>query len=331
MRLNKTDTSFIRLPKLALCKDRNVLPKSNYIHGEPTDWFTNENLDKYNLKAITVDFFVNWSTNPVRLSRNVWVKRILQDDPKIFTKENGDLNFERAIEALCQYEGEENIRFYCEFFSRNNINLDFLLFRDINWGTNPENIILIRPKINNGKIEYVGKFIDLNDLKRRISLGSGGPVHIGKKGLIYGTSTLECHLSKTQYAYPGDVDLILVNKNTFETEAIIEYKKHNLDSKISEQCLSNYYPNPDARKYDRLMILKNHLGTKTLLINLYYPTKNENNSKIEVINGKYRSLISGKSKLIAMPNVDDIKSILLYMKETISFINELKKLESHND
>lgn len=116
------------------------------------------------------------------------------------------------------------------------------------------------------------------DLKEDIKLLSGGPIRIGKKGLIYSTSTLEGYLSRSDAAWPGDADLIILDKALCPV-ALLEYKKHTLDTPIKDQQLSNYYPYPDKRKYDRLAIFKTFLASDMPLINIYYPT----NPKFRII------------------------------------------------
>ena len=44
--------------------------------------------------------------------------------------------------------------------------------------------------------------------------------------------------------------------------AILEFKKHSSNQKypnLEDQTLSNYYPTPDGRKYDRLSLLGKQL------------------------------------------------------------------------
>jgi hypothetical protein len=117
---------------------------------------------------------------------------------------------------------------------------------------------------------------------------SGGPIQIGSKGLIYGTSRLECYLSSTDSLYPGDVDLIVLNPNN-RPSAILEFKKHTLATNIREQKLSNYYPRPDGRKYDRLELLREFIsgdGGNVPLLVLYYPTNSAfTEGRLELLKG----------------------------------------------
>ena len=112
-------------------------------------------------------------------------------------------------------------------------------------------------------------------LKKFIRRESGGPIRVGTKGLTYGTSAIECFLSKTESAYPGDVDTIVCDKNG-NLFLMVEYKKHNLDRPISADLAGKYYPKKDGRKYQRLNALLNFYrgGSKSIpFVVLYYSTK----------------------------------------------------------
>ena len=318
-----TPSSIAKLtkPTLALCSNRSTKARENTFSGNPDDWFTPERLDKHNLIPVSVDFFVNWKYSPAKFVRSVWVKRILNIHPDKLRDSEHNLNENLVKNLIFNLDNESRIIEQVKFFSKHNISLDYLLFRDIDWNQNPiESIVLARFHIDKGFLKMEAKYIDMRDLEKRISKGSGGPVHIGKKGLIYGTSCLECHLSRTQYAYPGDADLILIDKIKNESIAILEFKKHNLSDPTKDQRLSNYYPKPDRRKYDRLIILRDYLKKDSLLVNLYYPTKSDNISKLEVIDGEFGSLREGKAALLKMPSIKDQLSISEYVDSTITFL-----------
>ena len=116
----------------------------------------------------------------------------------------------------------------------------------------------------------------VSGLKKSIQNHSGGPVHIGDKGLTYGTSAIECFLSRTDAAYPGDADAVVVDGNG-QVRYVIEFKKHTLDTPIGEHLATRYYPKPDGRKYRRLhelvsMFEQSDHGAVSLVI-FYYATK----------------------------------------------------------
>lgn len=116
---------------------------------------------------------------------------------------------------------------------------------------------------------------NLAELKTLIQKESGGRVHVGRKGLIYGTSAVECVLSRTDAAYPGDADAVVCDNEGF-VQFVVEYKKHTLNCPIGDHLIHRYYPNPDRRKYQRLDALVAHYRKKSSpvpFIMLYYATK----------------------------------------------------------
>ena len=116
----------------------------------------------------------------------------------------------------------------------------------------------------------------VSGLKNAIRKYSGGPVRIGQKGLTYGTSAIECLLSMTDAAYPGDADAVVVDGDG-HVRYVIEFKKHNLTAPLGEHLARRYYPAPDGRKYQRLHALASSFeradrGAAPLVI-FYYSTK----------------------------------------------------------
>ena len=116
----------------------------------------------------------------------------------------------------------------------------------------------------------------VSGLKIAIRKHSGGPVRVGEKGLTYGTSAIECLLSLTDAAYPGDADAVVVDGNG-HVRYVIEFKKHTLSAPLGEHLAGRYYPAPDGRKYQRLHALASSFeradrGAAPLVI-FYYSTK----------------------------------------------------------
>jgi hypothetical protein len=114
---------------------------------------------------------------------------------------------------------------------------------------------------------------NVEKLKISIQKHSGGKVWVGEKGLIYGTSAIECALSKTDSAFPGDADAVIVNDNG-RVHCIVEYKKHTLDQPLGDHLFTRYYPFPDGRKFQRLSSLASNLnqfaGGCVNLVVIYY-------------------------------------------------------------
>ena len=291
-------------PELALCENRTTKPKSNDTTGAPDDWFDNSILSAENLAGISFDFFVNWSFNPGTITPFAWIKRILPKAPTEYIKE-GLIEGELLIAEIIETEGANTLELQAQFCSKHGLTLQYLLFRDINWSSNPEIIFLTTVGYSNGQLMYSIEEITLAQLMDRIQTYSGGPVNIGNKGLMYGTSTLECFLSKTKSLYPGDADLIIFRTDSFDVVTLLEFKKHNLSDPIGEQKLRKYYPNPDERKYKRLAILRDFLGQGVQIKCIYYPTRLNDYGKLELINGPSQSLVSGNATLFHLPRMGD--------------------------
>ncbi len=289
----------LQLPFAALCANRSVQPKQHSSSGSPENWLNNLVLAEQHLKGCSFDFFVNWQDRT--LTPEIWVKRIVIDSYAPWIQRDKD-ELQRQLEAS---EGE-GLKDLAQFASRNKLTLRYILFKESSsWDDNSR--IVAVSITQNGDIGDVHD-ITLRQFKAAIRAKSGGAVRVGIKGLIYGTSTLECYLSKTDSAYPGDVDLILVN-NSDEPVAIIEYKKHTLNTPIEDQQLQNYYPQRDGRKYDRLAVLRNSFVREAPIIVVYYPTISTiKNLKIEKIVGDVGVLRSDLSVLLPVPEASDVNA-----------------------
>ena len=183
----------------------------------------------------------------------------------------------------------------------------FIVFHDdLDWSNDRNELLIVSLFFKEGHYSFSPQKYSLSEFKELIKSHSGGPVSIGSKGLIYGTSRLECSLSKTDSLYPGDADLLLLNEDN-KAVCILEFKKHTLSSPISEQCFTNYYPRPDGRKYKRLALLRDYLASKSnsriLFFVLYYPTQTyiEQQWKLEVIEGNAFSLRATDSFIFELP------------------------------
>ena len=256
---------------LSRCDNRNIKAKTNQISGGPESWFTKENLAQLGYKSFTFDFFVNWEKNI--FIKTLWFKRFININISELIK---DPNWKSVItKSLIDADGSAYLNDIYNFCNLHHLTADFVIFNEDNW-SKEDPIIYARLKGDNLDL----KVIYIEDLKGKISFATGRPFKIGKKGLFYSTSKLECHLSTSDTPYPGDADLILTDKN-YNIIALVEFKKHNLNTFISEQKLSNYYPRPDGVKYRRLDMLRKYL-TNTNLFTLYYTTDSRNITKIEL-------------------------------------------------
>ncbi|MBB6240009.1 hypothetical protein HDC90_004671 [Pedobacter sp. AK013] len=257
----------LKNPELALCSNRNVLPKRNERSGSPEDWFSNDLLLKKGLIGVNFDFFVDWSGNPNVLTPVIWIKQVLSDG-KVYA------DFLANIKGnIINRFGEEFVRKLFQFSLNSALQLSFIILEDKQDWNNSESKVCLTSVLED--FNFNTELLTIGAFKSVIQTYSGGAVRIGNKGLIYGTTNLECALSKTDSAYPGDLDMLLLDENGIPV-AIFEFKKHTLSADVSRQTLSNYYPNPDGRKYDRLAIFKEYilakLGHDIPIILLFYPT-----------------------------------------------------------
>ena len=253
----------LKKPFLALTTDRSKRAARHPFSGAPEEWFDNAILKQYSLFGISFDFFVKWKYNTI--SNEFWVKRIVKMGYTPWPITNNEI----LQQAIYDCDGEEYVKILACFAAKYHVTLKYFLFKESNcWNTDMEIVSVCFD--HNGEISLVNH-IKVSDLMANIKGLSGGPISMGKKGLIYSTSTLEGYLSRTDAVWPGDADLIILDKS-INPVALIEYKKHTLKTPINDQKLLNYYPYPDKRKYDRLGILRNFLSSGTQFINLYYPT-----------------------------------------------------------
>jgi hypothetical protein len=303
---------FIR-PFLAKCNDRAIKAKHNAIAGSPEDWFTSLVLSQFGLMSVSFDFFVNWELDEI--SPEIWIKRLVNP---AYTKHR--VSLEDIQNGLDELEGTSFRETFVRFATQNRFSPKFLYWRESNnWHHEQSRIVKISFDAQaNCKGADV---LNLSMLMDQIRTFSGGPVSIGKKGLFYGTSTLECFLSQTDALWPGDVDQIWIDQN-YHPVAILEFKKHNLSTPIQNQCLSNYYPRPDARKYNRLAILRDYFQKEVPLLVLYYSTNPSVSSiKVEMIRGSIMNLTSVNACLLNSATMNDIDSHVNIVRNILTMIS----------
>lgn len=288
-------------PVLARCIDRSILAKQHPTAGGPDDWLSEKVLARSGLRGLYFDYFVNWNKNAI--SRELWIKRILNNEHDPWP----DYNKDRIQKLIDDCDGIEFRKSLAKFATKYSFKLRFQIFKDTyKWD---DKSFIISASINKiGDIDSISR-VSLDELMGSIKTLSGGPVSVGSKGLYFGTSYLECYLSHTDAAWPGDIDLIITDTHS-KALAILEYKKHTQSGTIQEQKLSNYYPYRDRRKYDRIAILRKYLGESIPTIVLYYPTNiNIKLIKLELIGGQIGSLKSIKSQCLNLPsNKNDLKA-----------------------
>lgn len=267
----------------------------------------NELKDKLppDFNILSFHFFAQWSqdyytsmNNYVPLSNEFWMtKRLL----------NADADITNVASWL-----ENNVNFQNQY-------LTFKEFSKI-YGFHTSLIILpeYSTSLSYDQIKdwpvYVGKYINqklqvfsytIEYLGQKIQTLSNGRVNVGSKGLIYGTSCIECILSNTDKAYPGDVDAVILKDQT--PIAIIEFKKHNSNKagpNISQHTASKYSNldpstgkyGSDRKKYIRIMSLCRKFNLP--LIMFYYDNE-QNNVMLETISDVLPNIVvSHRSQII---------------------------------
>lgn len=279
------------LPKLAKCTNRLDLAAEHPVFGDPTSWFSSDVQTVVGIIGLSFDFFVNWQTRT--LSNEIWLKRIVQIQNDTWPP-SGYSGLRSMIDDV---DGPDMLKHVGSFGAVQSLTPKYMLFKDsVDW-SDPTNSIWSATVSADASLKE-GKKSTLDEIKARIRLLSGGPIRIGSKGLIYGTSSLECFLSHTDALWPGDVDLLLLGQD-YKPIAIVEYKKHTRSSKttLQQQTLSLYYPNPDGRKYDRLAILRDKVAPGVPIIILYYSTlEAEQNVIAEVIGGPVGKLVADRNR-----------------------------------
>jgi hypothetical protein len=304
-------------PVLALCKDRTKLAKNPQIGG-PDFWMPIVVDEAEDLCAVSFDFFINW--NNKRLDRDFWLKCPI--DTSIIPDWRG-LDDEEISSLLRQHE---RFRRLVDFSGANGASSSAIVFDDSqDWTSENSGLAIAHwPKDENSgrglEITRVNRTYIQNLIKKK----SGGGVEIGRKGLIYGTSCLECFLSATDALWPGDADFLICQKGSMRPVALIEFKKHTERSLINfqDQRLSNYYPYPDGRKYDRLALLSEQIipGSRVKLLTIYYSTNpSELNIKIEEIVGASGNLIGNRQVQIPVVPKDPKASYRAILASVLNF------------
>lgn len=221
-------------PKHAKCDDREELSKRHEVAGDAEEWFSWELLNEYQLSGVNFDFFVNWTSwTHGKISNEFWVKRNVSED------EIKSVSAEVIQDLIYSCDSEEFVKDLALLAKGS---LKYKLFREsVDWAnqTDDQSPILSVDIDATGRVSAVRRE-KLGTLMRQIQILSGGTVGVGTKGLKYSYTNLECFLSKTDAAWPGDVDLILLD-NEKKPIAILEFKKHNKHDEIEKHKFEVYY------------------------------------------------------------------------------------------
>ena len=252
------------IPKQARCDNRSIVTKG----PNPRDWIVGAFPADWSIHSF--HFFVNWTETPPRLGDQIWNTRLVSLSPEE-SPETIDPGAVLRDFLLSPFKEEYlKLRRLCSSYQQvvRTIVLPELPASRINDNTP---IWLIWA----GEDEELScKATSLKALKCGIQKYSGGAVKIGSKGLAFGTSVIECALSHTDAAFPGDADAVVFD-DAGVVRCLIEFKKHTLIDDIGNHLVTRYYPYPDARKYRRLEALVAHyrLRSKVPFIVFYYSTR----------------------------------------------------------
>ena len=322
----------LRKPVLAFCDNRAPAPTHPW-SGEPDEWLADTYLEPHGLVGLTFDFFVNWTTRTTSNSNRLWIKRIVNQSfapwPITSSHDTSNAVYQNAI---YQCDGEEKVKQLCRFADRYDMSCHYFLFKESSdWKNSPAPIVAV--SFGGGGLVTDFREVELPFLMDRIQMHAGGPVPVGEKGLTLGFSTLECYLANDKKdegaAWPGDVDLVLVDSNS-TPHAIIEFKKHTPSSSkpFADQKLSNYYKrganwSPDGRKYNRLAMLRDYLSGNAPLpfIVVYFPTPTSiNQVQLERVEGGDRSLRTAESEFVPLPKASDAQSCRDFVASLLEMI-----------
>ena len=251
----------------ALCSDRSQVTND----PDPVRWLAEDRLPR-GWAVHGFHFFVDWRHDPPIVGSTFLLTRLVDfgngEDPlsvteadvlKAFVDAGLPVEFD-ALARVCANYGKNLVPVLLPEYETSALN-DETPFWIVSGGGDRE-------------LTITGSTV--SGLKTAIRKYSGGPVRVGEKGLIYGTSAIECILSPTDAAYPGDADAVVVDGDG-HVRYVIEFKKHTLTAPLGEHLAGRYYPVPDGRKYRRLHALASIFesaghGAVPLVI-FYYSTK----------------------------------------------------------
>lgn len=256
-----TDLSFDP-PFLAKCTDRSVRSLEHPQLGGPDIWLEELQRRMKNHICTSFDFFVDWSCDPIRVAHELWFKFPVQSQKSLKS-----IDQEIMLRVLRENHNFVSLAKLCKEMD---LKAKAILFVDSSKFDDNTDIVFFEYDGDSGKSTF--EFSNLGELKDRIRVLSGGPVRVGAKGLMFGTTRLECFLSSTDALWPGDADLVIYSKHDNKMSCIFEFKKHtrNAKAKFEEQSVNLYYPNPDGRKYNRLLALSESFVIPVPIFAVFY-------------------------------------------------------------
>lgn len=252
----------------AKCDNRNVVTSPGV---DPMHWI--EKALASNMKSVSFHFFMNWNAKPVEVAGPLWLTSLVTASSP---DEVSGASDDDVLAAFHQTGSGDRLRELAVLATRLSTSATGVLLAEMNTQhlSDKSPVWLVTLNDESGQ-KYDIERITLAGLSQRIERIRGGPAALGSKGLIYGTSAMECWLSKTQNLFPGDCDCLIIKAGC--PAALLEMKKHTLPVPISENLVSRYYPRPDGRKYNSLFALKRRIeqafGNELPLAVVYYATR----------------------------------------------------------
>lgn len=257
---------FITPLQQASCADRNSVSRG----PDPSDWIAPSLPVGWRL--LSFHFFVDWNHSPPRLADRVWLTRQVRFEHKSEMAKELKSHLLGLFDQSEAWRCFEDLERVCSNYRHD---LSAILLPDIPVSVITEQTpVWVIRRAKNTDLE-IGKY-SVSNLKAAIQRHSGGPVNVGMKGLTYGTSAVECFLSGSDAAFPGDADGVVVDDQN-QVRCVIEYKKHTIRDALDKHLINKYYPRPDGRKYKRLEALRSHYERvnqfSTPLVMLYFSTR----------------------------------------------------------
>lgn len=164
-------TKIFTEPVLAKCSNREELAKENPKIGNPVIWFNDELLQKFGMKSVNFDFFINWSNN--KLDRDLWLKRPLLDIEDINLLNDSDVRDSLKVDYFLKL---------VRFARANNLTASAIIYNDNQDWTNDQSHLMrvFWPKNDDTNTGLRIDRVDLSEIKQIIREKSGGPVQVGR-------------------------------------------------------------------------------------------------------------------------------------------------------
>lgn len=203
-----------------------------------------------------------------------------------------DIDFDESLlkTEIFEYAQENDLISDILYLEKYDIELQYIVFNDNrNWALDNGPIYLVSFEIiENKRIDISFEVFEKYSFQKYIRFVQGQDM-IMNKSLIFSTTELEGYYADIcqsnnhpsgKAIFPGDVDLVLYNKNA--TISLIEFKKHTVfgEGIIEDQSFKKYWYK-DKKKYQGLALLAKKLN-KGYFYNIIYSTKKNELRKVKI-------------------------------------------------